>query len=116
MPAPPPFGEAGTGEFHCVRRGIRPRVKVKVVIHLVTLVLPIAAQQIARIEIDNVVGEDKGDVLLLARAHKLVLFAEGEDVVAKNVVAPVMLVKTGALATINHVVLQHDVGAAFVRV
>src|SRR5262245_53406609 len=55
-------------------------------------------------------------MLFLARAHKLVFRAEGENVVADIIVAAVMLVKPGAFAPVNHVVFEYDVRAPFVGV
>src|SRR5690242_10825859 len=80
------------------------------------VVLPIAPQQRSGVEINNVVREDKRDVLLLARAHQLIFVPEGEDVIADDIVTAVMLVETRAFAVMNDVVFQQDVCAAFVRV
>src|SRR5437773_1730231 len=80
------------------------------------VVRPSAAQQRPGNEINHIVRKDKGEVLLLARAHELVFGSEGENVVANDIFATVMLVEAGALAPVNHVVFEQDVGAPFVGV
>jgi len=45
-----------------------------------------------------------------------VLFAEGEDVVAYDIFASVMLVEAGALGAIDDIVLPNDIRAAFIRI
>src|SRR4051812_49776338 len=80
------------------------------------LVRPVAPEQITGIEIDNVVGENERRVRLGPRAHELMLLAESEDVVPKNVFFSVVLMESSALATVNDIVLQHDAGAALVSI
>src|SRR5438477_7719128 len=109
-----PFVKRGAGEFHGV--GSAACAPVKITVNDIVLVGPIAAQQIAGIEVDDVVRENEGDVRLGPGAHQLVLFAEREDVVAQNIFATVMLMKPGALAAINDVALQDNSAAAFVGV
>src|SRR5436190_10047111 len=116
MPAPAPFLKRCSGQADFRRRSARASVPIDIVVHDITVVLPTAAQQRPGIEINNIVREDKGEVLLLARAHELVFRAEGENVVANDIVPTVMLVKAGALAPVNHVVFEHDVRASFVGV
>src|SRR5688572_28027457 len=55
-------------------------------------------------------------MLLHARAHELVFRAEGENIVANDVVATVMLVKAGAFAAVNHVVFKDNAGASLIGV
>src|SRR5437667_3173540 len=116
MSALPPFVQRSSGKLHRARGSGRPGIEIEVVIRPVMVVRPIAAEQIAGVEINNVVREDKGNVFFLARSRDLVLRAESEDIVANVIPAAIVLVEPGAFATVNHVVLQHDVGAAFVRV
>src|SRR5882762_5929950 len=49
-------------------------------------------------------------------AHQLIFLSEGEDVVANDVFPAVMLVKSGALAAIDQIVLQQDSGATLICV
>src|SRR6185295_16120374 len=41
---------------------------------------------------------------------------EGKDIVAHNILPPVMLVKAGTLAPINDIVFEYDAAAPFIRV
>src|SRR5438445_5922709 len=116
VPALAPFVQACTSQLHRRRRSAGSRVEIDIVVRREFPVLPVAAEQIAGVEIDNVVGEYEGDVLLFPRAHELMFLAESKDVVANDIFAAVMLVEACAFAAINHVVLQHDAGAPFVRV
>src|SRR5438309_6692441 len=114
VPAGAPFVKRGAGEFHGI--GSAACAPVKIPVDDVVLIRPIAAQQIAGIEVDDVVRENEGDVRLGPGAHQLVPFAEREDVVAQNIFATVMLMKARALAAINDVALQDNSAAAFVGV
>ena len=64
---------------------------------------PIAAEEAAAIEI---VPQGEGAMRFGARAHQLIFTIEGEDVIAHDIVAAVMLVKTGALAVVDDIVLD----------
>src|SRR5699024_10763384 len=112
----PPLLESGTGEFHGIRRGPRPSIKVNIPIHDEPVVLPVAAQQAARVEVNDVVRQDKGEVLFLAGAHELMFLAEGEDIVADDVFAPVMLMEASTFGPVDDVVLPNGIGGAFVRI
>src|SRR6266496_3278231 len=101
VPAPAPFGECRAGEIQRVRGSAGPGVEIEIVVDLEFLVLPIAAQERAGVEIDNVVRENEGDVILLARAHELVLRPEGKNIIANDILATVVLVESGALAAVN---------------
>src|SRR2546427_6170346 len=116
MPTLTPFLKRCSGESYLRRRNARASVPIDIVVHDITVVLPGAAQERPRIEINNIVRKDKGEVLLLARAHELVFRAVGENVVANDIFSTVMLVKTGAFAPVNHVVFKKDVCAPFVGV
>src|SRR2546425_6214791 len=116
MPTLTPFLKRCSGQSQFRRGSARASVPIDIVVHDKTVVLPSAAQKRPGIEIDNIVRKDKGEVLLLARAHELVFRSEGENVVANDIFAAVMLVKAGALAPVNHVVFEHDVRASFVGV
>src|SRR2546425_2685376 len=116
MPTLTPFLKRCSGQSQFRRGSARASVPIDIVVHDKTVVLPSAAQKRPGIEIDNIVRKDKGEVLLVARAHELVFRAEGENVVANDIFATVMLVKAGALAPVNHVVFEQDVGASFVGV
>src|SRR5438132_10382046 len=98
MPTLAPFLKGCSGQSYFRRRSACASVPIDIVVHDKTVVLPSAAQQRPGIEIDNIVRKDKGEVFLLARAHKLVFRAEGENIVANDIFAPVMLVKARALA------------------
>src|SRR2546429_7532328 len=99
-----PLVQRDAREFHGVGRAACAPVKIPV--DDVVLIGPIAAEQIAGIEVDDVVRENEGDVRLGPGAHQLIFFVEREDVVAQNIFAPVMLVESSALAAINNVALQ----------
>ena len=60
--------------------------------------------------------EREGEVLLDARPLQLAVHAEGEDVVADDVFAAVVLVVAAGLGVVDEVVLHHDAGAALVVV
>src|SRR5205085_6140140 len=109
-----PLVQRDAREFHGVGRAACAPVKIAV--NDIVLIGPIAAEQIAGIEVDDVVRENEGDVRLGPGAHQLVPFAEREDVVAQNIFATVMLMKARALAAINDVALQNNSAAAFVGV
>src|SRR2546425_7345970 len=111
MPTLAPFLKGCSGQSYFRRRSARASVPIDIVVHDITVVLPSAAQQRPGIEINNIVRKDKGEVLLLARAHELVFRSESENVVANDIFATVMLVEAGALAPVNHVVFEQDVGA-----
>src|SRR5437762_3080407 len=98
MPPLAPFLDRCTGKSQVRPGSALARIPIDIVVHQIMIVRPTPTQQRARIEIDNIVRKGKGEVLLLARAHELVFRAEGENVVANDILATVMLVKTGALA------------------
>src|SRR2546428_2410608 len=102
MPTLTPFLKRCSGQSDFRRRSARASVPIDIIVHNVTVVLPTAAQQRPGIEINNIVRKDKGEVLLLARAHELVFRAEGENVIANDIFTTVMLVKAGASAPENH--------------
>src|SRR5437773_11317239 len=109
MPALAPFLKRCSGEADFRSRSVRASVPIDIIVDHITVVLPTAAQQRSGIEIDDIVCKDKGEVLLLARAHELVFGAEGENVVANDIFPTVVLVKAGAITPVNHVVFEHDV-------
>ncbi len=77
---------------------------------------PVAGEDFAGIETDDVVREDEAAMGFGPRALQLGLGVEGEDVVVDEVGFAVMLVETGALAAIDDVAFEHDSGTAFVGV
>src|SRR6185369_14721331 len=68
------------------------------------------------IPVNNVVLEGEGEVWLGSCECDLALFTEGQDVVAKNILFPVMLVHTAVTHVINQVVFIKDARAAFIGI
>src|SRR5437868_96595 len=50
------------------------------------------------------------------RAHELMLFVEGKNVVSQDVFFPVVLMESCALAAIDDIVLQNDSSAPLIRI
>ena len=79
-------------------------------------IVPIASQQFARIEINNILFKRERGMLLLSASHQLMLASQGENIIPDDVLLPVMLMKSGALGSIDNILFQQDMRAAFVRV
>src|SRR3954469_14623494 len=97
----PPCFQSRARKLDAVWSRAGTSVEIDVVVGHEVIVLPVAAQQGARVEVNDVVGQDEGGVVFFARAHELMLRAEGKDVVPDDVVAAVVLMKAGALGPIN---------------
>src|SRR5436190_12212960 len=80
------------------------------------LVRPVSDEQIARIEVHEVVRKDERNVRLRPGAHQLILFAESKNVISQNIFAPVMLMKSSALTPVDDVALKNNSAAPFIRV
>ena len=78
--------------------------------------VPVAGKERAGVPVDDVVLEGEGEVFFHPRGLELLLLAEGEDVVADDVLPAVVLVEAAGLDAVDEVVLEEDVGAAFVGI
>ncbi len=87
-----------------------------VFIHLDFDAVPGAAHQGALVEDDNVIGKGEGLVLFDASGLDLVVFGEGEDVVADDIFFAVVLVEAAGFGAVNDVIFHMDSGGAFVGV
>jgi hypothetical protein len=77
---------------------------------------PVRSEQIALIEVDDVVFECEREVIFCVSAHQFVLMIESEDVIAHNVFATIVLVESGALAFINDVIFHQDATGPFIEI
>ena len=74
------------------------------------------AQQAAGVPVDDVSLEGEGSMRFGPRDRDLTFFAEGEDVVADQILLAIMLVKPSIANVIDQVILKSDAGAAFVGI
>src|SRR5712691_5928071 len=116
MPALAPLGEIGWSEAKRIGLRIRAGVKIQIPIQLVIVVRPVAREQCARIEIDDICLEGETDVRLGPAALKLSVASESEDIIPHDVRFAVVLVKATVGSAIDDVVLGEDAAAAFVEV
>ncbi len=103
------------GELHPGERGCAGRAPVQILFQCPVAVAPDAAQHLGDIAIDNVA---RGGVVtgnILATALELAFGAQGEHVVADDVVLAVVLEQRAGAHPIDDVMLDQDLGAAFVR-
>ena len=89
---------------------------IKIVIESELAVAPGTIQKLALFPIHDVALEGEAPVRFFASAPELRLLSKGENVVADNVLAPIMLMETAILGAINDVVFDQDLTAAFVGV
>ena len=90
--------------------------QVAVARKLVRATAPVAPEQSSRLGDDHIVGEPEGPVRLRPGAHDRVVGIPGQQVVANEVVAAVVLVESGIGTTGGDVVLNDNAGAAFIGV
>lgn len=95
---------------------IRSRVEINIVIAIKFSIAPIAFEQFAGVEVNDVVIEGEGDVILGASSLQLRVAAKSEDVVAHNVFFSVMLMKSAVRRAKDDVVFRENTGAAFVEI
>ena len=77
---------------------------------------PVAAEQLAAVEDDDVLFEAEGAVLFGAATLDLIFLGEGEDVVPDDVLLAVVLVEAAVGGVVGDVAFHRDAGAAFVGV
>src|ERR1043166_2553487 len=114
MTALAPLREWQGGGLQVVGAG--PDIEIGISIDHVMFIRPIAAEQVAGIEVDDIVGEDERGVRFRPGAHELMFLAERENVVPENIFLSVMLVEPGALAVVDDIIFEHDAGASFIGI
>ena len=77
---------------------------------------PRTVKEFAFFPIHDVAFEGETAVSFFPRAPELRLFAKSEDVIADDILAPVVLMKAAVLGAVNNVVLKQDLAAAFVGI
>ena len=75
---------------------------------------PIGAEEIALVEVDDIVFEREGEVLFRPCARQLVFAVKREEIVAQDVLAAIVLMKSRALAVVNDVIFSQNIARPFV--
>ena len=64
-----PICQSRTGKFYLFLVGPEPRVEINILVNHIMIIGPVTAEQISRVEIDNVVREKERNVIFLSRSH-----------------------------------------------
>ncbi len=111
LPALLPFHQGVSSKLNRLPAGL----PVKVVVEQELAVAPRTVKEFAFFLIHDVAFEGEAAVSFFPRAPELRLFAKSENVIADNILAPIVLMEAAVLSAVNNVVLKQDLTAAFVR-